>query len=346
MPCSAVDCTGRMLSFQSSSSSGPAGPKSCCGCKGIRTCRLCSKYEENVNTSNKYDEQRDEENIEYNYCLRCKKVYLSKEPITFKNGTDENQGYSHSNANKSEPKYKDMSLLSSEISVFGGEKCGPEHIELSCDHSSTLLDFKGIEVIEDFVSPSEEVTLKQSIFETPFVDSQSGRRKQDFGPKVNFKKKKLRIGNFYGLPAYSQELYKRMKTFPLLDNFEPVELCNLEYCEERGAHIDPHFDDSWVWGERLVTLNLVSDSTLTFSCDSKPGVLVQIPLKRRSLLIVSSDARYQWKHAIDPSYIKGKRLAMTFRELSEEFSCDGDRADEGDALLQLALTFKGCSIVS
>jgi len=44
-----------------------------------------------------------------------------------------------------------------------------------------------------------------------------------------------------------------------------VELCNLNYSPHLGSCIDPHFDDSWLWGERLVTLNLKGSTVLTFS---------------------------------------------------------------------------------
>lgn len=169
---------------------------------------------------------------------------------------------------------------------------------------------------------------------------------QDYGPKVNFKKQKLRMADFCGLPFYSQFLYERMKNHPALCNFEPVELCNLEYCRSRGAHIDPHFDDFWLWGERLVTLNLLSDSVLTFTTDFSPGIAVKVPLLRRSLIIVSAAARYKWKHAILPEDVEERRLAMTFRELSEEFMTGGIREHEGAELLKLALTFQGRAIGS
>ena len=51
---------------------------------------------------------------------------------------------------------------------------------------------------------------------------------QDYGPKVNFKKKKLKCGVFSGLPAYSQWLVERVWKQPSLADFMPVELCNLE----------------------------------------------------------------------------------------------------------------------
>ena len=50
-----------------------------------------------------------------------------------------------------------------------------------------------------------------------------------------------------------------------LADFTPVELCNLDYQPERGAHIEAHRDDSWLWGERLVTVNLLSPVLLTFT---------------------------------------------------------------------------------
>lgn len=49
-----------------------------------------------------------------------------------------------------------------------------------------------------------------------------------------------------------------------LRGFRPAELCNLDYSPARGSAIDPHMDDDWIWGERLVTLNLLSPTYLTF----------------------------------------------------------------------------------
>ncbi|GFR57994.1 AlkB, alkylation repair homolog 4 [Elysia marginata] len=214
-----------------------------------------------------------------------------------------------------------------------------------CDHMyQAPVDFSGIFVIKNFVTGEEERALCDAIYGTGFVNSQSGRRKQDYGPKVNFKRKKLKFAAFTGLPSYSQFLYERMKEQKRLADFEPVELCNLEYCSDRGAHIDPHFDDSWLWGERLITLNLLSSSTLTFTSDKHPGVEVRVPLPRRSLIVVQGAARHQWKHSISRDDITGRRMAMTFRELSNEFRLGGSRERDGEELLKLALTFQGCAV--
>ncbi|KAG8450738.1 hypothetical protein GDO86_003132 [Hymenochirus boettgeri] len=213
--------------------------------------------------------------------------------------------------------------------------------------------------------------------------SQSGRRKQDFGPKVNFKKQKLKVGSFTGLPNFSQVLWQRMKLHAVLEGFLPVEQCNLDYSSDRGSSIDPHFDDSWLWGERLVSLNLLSDTVLTMTredadslqlmsavgeetelhhandvnttqCNAADcklyGIIpfsdveVTIYLPQRSLVVLYSDARYKWKHAIHRENIRQRRVCITFREMSPEFSLGGKEEELGQMLLKLALSFQGKSV--
>ena len=97
---------------------------------------------------------------------------------------------------------------------------------------------------------------------------------QDYGPKVNFKRQRVRPGKFTGLPSYSEFIIKRFNQLLATQQppglvFNPVELCNLEYSPDRGAAIVPHLDDSWLWGDRLVTLNLCSRTILTFTLPVK-----------------------------------------------------------------------------
>lgn len=77
--------------------------------------------------------------------------------------------------------------------------------------------------------------------------SQSGRRKKNYGPKVNFKKKKLSVGKFLGFPQQTQFVRDRLRTIPMLKDFETIEECFLEYDTTRGSHIEPHIDDCWIW---------------------------------------------------------------------------------------------------
>ncbi|CAH8519119.1 unnamed protein product [Schistosoma intercalatum] len=230
--------------------------------------------------------------------------------------------------------------------------------------------FLDIEVIRNFVDENEEAMLVKEIDKQAWVLSQSGRRKQDYGPKVNFKRQKVQIGGFDGLPAYSRFLITRYNDLikeskSLCPEFFPVELCNLEYKSDRGACIVPHYDDSWLWGDRLVTVNLSGATYLTFtlpttdvvdginhefqrvqSCVpnvSRGSFCVRVLLDRRSLVVVSGPARYIWQHEIRRSDIPIRRIAMTFRELSSTFSPEsGNMTDEqkfGKKLLEIASTY-------
>lgn len=189
-----------------------------------------------------------------------------------------------------------------------------------------------------------------------------------------------------------------MKNHSPLRGFSPVEQCNLDYGPERGSAIDPHLDDWWLWGERLVSLNLLSSTVLSMSCDSEDSlqlfpaslrekeqmhctrspsasqshhqptsftaerlgntteweadcssaklvpskdITVAIHLPRRSLVVLYGPARYVWKHAIYRNHITSRRICVTFRELSQEFSDGGEQEELGRKLLQIALTFQG-----
>ena len=171
---------------------------------------------------------------------------------------------------------------------------------------------------------------------------------QDFGPKANFKRKKVKLGAFNGFPSYAEFLVKRLPTEHSLSAFTPVELCNLEYTIERGSSIDPHIDDVWLWGDQLVTLNLLDTTILTLSKPpslEKPVEEVQIPLIRRSLLVLSGAARYEWMHAIKRGDIKGRRIAMTFRNLSDEILNDSKNREIINELNVISSCFEGTVVL-
>lgn len=142
-----------------------------------------------------------------------------------------------------------------------------------------------------------------------------------------------------------------MQREPSLAGFQPVEQCNLDYHPERGSAIDPHLDDSWLWGERLVTVNMLSDTSLTLSLEQglpESGlgdeVRVAVPLTRRSLVVLYGEARHRWKHAIHREDVQARRVCSTYRELSGEFLSGGDQAELGLQLLHIALSFQGTPV--
>lgn len=123
--------------------------------------------------------------------------------------------------------------------------------------------FLGVEIYPNFLSVEEERKLIFDLDSIPWDSSQSGRRKQNYGPKANFKKRKVKVGSFCGYPIQTKFIQDRFQNVPSLKDYKTVEQCSIEYRPETGARIDPHIDDCWIWGERIVQLNLMSDSMLT-----------------------------------------------------------------------------------
>ncbi|XP_042287695.1 alpha-ketoglutarate-dependent dioxygenase alkB homolog 4 [Thunnus maccoyii] len=219
------------------------------------------------------------------------------------------------------------------------------------DAEPASFSFPGVFVWENFISEEEEEELISTMDQDVWNQSQSGRRKQDFGPKVNFKKRKVRVGSFSGLPALSHKVVLRMQQEPSLADFQPVEQCNLDYHPERGSAIDPHLDDSWLWGERLVTVNMLSDTTLTMSLEEglpevglAEEVHVAVHLPRRCLVVLYGEARHRWKHGIHRMDVHERRVCSTYRELSAEFLPGGQQAELGAQLLNTTLSFQGAPI--
>uniref|UniRef100_A0A183C326 2OG-FeII_Oxy_2 domain-containing protein n=1 Tax=Globodera pallida TaxID=36090 RepID=A0A183C326_GLOPA len=180
----------------------------------------------------------------------------------------------------------------------------------------------GVRLVPNFISESEEQFLLSSIDCAQWAPSQSGRQKQDYGPRINFKAQRVNTTKFVGLPDYVDHLLRwiseREGTIGLLDGFSPVELCNLEYSSERLSSIDLHKDDAWIWGERLVSISLNSDCVFMLEHPDLK-LLVFIPVPRRSLLCLFDRERFVWNHGIFPHHIYGRRVAITLRELAKAF---------------------------
>ncbi|XP_058815824.1 alpha-ketoglutarate-dependent dioxygenase alkB homolog 4 [Topomyia yanbarensis] len=239
-------------------------------------------------------------------------------------------------------------------------------------------DYPGIYIDLDFLNLIEETQLMKGIDEMPWDISQSGRRKQNFGPKTNFKKTKIKVGSFEGFPKFSEFVQRKFDQVPLMEGFQTIEQCSLEYTPERGASIDPHIDDCWIWGERVVTVNLLSDSVLTMSryrcpdeksrynldfvdryrdklisglvdeaaMDAFDDRIVRIPMPRRSLLVIYGSPRYQWEHAVLREDITERRVCLAYREFTPMYLQGGSEYSKSEEVFKLAQNFWNHSKVS
>nr|XP_018897317.1 PREDICTED: alpha-ketoglutarate-dependent dioxygenase alkB homolog 4 [Bemisia tabaci] len=236
----------------------------------------------------------------------------------------------------------------------------PDSVLSHPNHGEKNFRIEGVYVKNNFISQAEGESLIQFLDSMPWDLSQSGRRKQNFGPKCNFKHRKMKLGNFNGFPKGTEFIQKRFKEVDIMKDYQTIEQCSLEYDPARGALIDPHIDDCWVWGERIVTVNLLSDSVLTlrkyhgdnskynlFYSNHEPKVetlrdsypTVRIPMPKNSLLVLYGEARYEWEHLIFREDITSRRVCIAYREFTPAFLENGEFEMEGKSVISQAKNF-------
>jgi DNA N6-methyl adenine demethylase len=215
----------------------------------------------------------------------------------------------------------------------------------SCDqHSLDGLNFSGIFMLQNLLTSED---AKKIVSEVKWDRSQSGRSKKNYGPKVNFKKRKLRLEFFEGFSECALEVRKRLNDVEIIKDFKIVEECFLEYDVARGSHIEPHMDDCWIWGERIVTVNLIGETVLNFTkhfptysqqynldcidefkdqliggplCEFIPDdILVRIPMPAQSLIVIYGSPRYQFEHSVLREDIRDRRVCIAYREFTKPY---------------------------
>ena len=173
----------------------------------------------------------------------------------------------------------------------------------------------------DFITEEEETELRQCIDNAEW--SQVLRRRvQHYGWRYDYKNKRIdesmRLGD---LPEWARDLSQKLVDGGLMKD-PPDQLIVNEYCGKQGiaAHVDHPTD----FTEHVATVSLLQTWGMVFRhLDRKTKV--EKALERRSVAVLTGDARYKWKHEI-PRRVnssemdeKGKpikrtrRISLTFR---------------------------------
>lgn len=290
-----------------------------CSCKGIRTCKVCEKDKEkiveNIKSSQSLLETKDiTKHVilkEYKYRNNDEKEIIIKEaflPVDYNNKSKEKSDLI---INKEEVKY--LSL--------------------------------GFFIINNIFNTKEIESILTELNSTNWVESQSGRKKQDFGVKINYKKRKIK-SDYKSIifPTYKniienkiKEIYDNTK-IEVFNDYKIHEIGNLKYQPELGAHIVSHIDDAWVWGNRIFGVNLISDVKMTISkveklVEEEKKIVDKIekdntkkendlfinyeiilPVKANEIYLMSDDSRHIWKHGIKAEHVQNERIVITCRE--------------------------------
>lgn len=181
----------------------------------------------------------------------------------------------------------------------------------------------GLDYIEDFIDESDEEELLKKIDECEW-NTELKRRVQHYGYSYDYKKKSCqKLGQ---IPKWLKNLMKKFESIIKVDvDTEEDELFNQVIINEYipGQGISPHTDSS-IFGECIATLSLGWDYTMEFARKEEK---TEILLKRRSILIMTQDARNLWTHSIPARKIdvvngkkiqRQRRVSITFRRYEHE----------------------------
>ncbi|XP_017114749.1 alkylated DNA repair protein alkB homolog 8 [Drosophila elegans] len=189
----------------------------------------------------------------------------------------------------------------------------------------------GLVVIPDFVSEEEESTLLAAIAADGKTSAGSGtlkhRNVKHFGYEFLYGSNNVDPSKplDQSIPSACDVLWPRLESSSSTwDWSTPDQLTVNEY--EPGHGIPPHVDTHSAFLDPILSLSLQSDVVMDFRRGEEQ---VQVRLPRRSLLIMSGEARYDWTHGIRPKHIdvvpsasgglttkvRGKRTSLTFRRL-------------------------------
>lgn len=171
---------------------------------------------------------------------------------------------------------------------------------------------------DDFLSTEDEKMLMLEI-DNAIWDTNLKRRVQHYGYIYDYKKKNINQDiKIEKLPDWLLLLEIKIKTnFNIQNSFDQVIINEYEPGQGISNHIDciPCFEDV------IVSISLLSSCVMQFS---RGGEQQEMFLKPRSILLLSGEARYNWKHGIkaikndkwlNTLIPRTRRISITFRKI-------------------------------
>ena len=183
-----------------------------------------------------------------------------------------------------------------------------------------LEKISGLTYISDFITPAQEKTLIQTIDgQLWLIDLK--RRVQHYGWKYDYTARNvtsdLKLGELPDWVAeYVNTLHKN-GIFPKI----PDQVIINEY--QPGQGISSHVDCVPCFAEIIASLSLGSLCVMDF-IHSDTNEKISILLEPRSLILLSGNARYKWKHGIasrktdkynGSTFSHSRRISITFRNV-------------------------------
>ena len=178
----------------------------------------------------------------------------------------------------------------------------------------------GLSYVEEIIPVEEETRLLAAIDDGAWL-AVLKRRVQHHGYRYDYRSRKVEREMYLGpLPVWAQEITRKLESLQVMTQ-SPDQLIVNEYLPGQG--IAPHIDCIPCFGATVAVLSLGSTCLMEFS-QPETGEHAALLLSPRSLLVLTDEARYRWRHAIrgrqsdawqGVRYPRSRRVSLTFRSV-------------------------------
>jgi len=189
------------------------------------------------------------------------------------------------------------------------------------NNDEAIKQIKGLQYIPDYISEEQEIWLLNRVGEQNWI-SDLKRRVQHYGFKYDYRARKvdydMRIGE---LPEWLKRLSQKLHKDNHMHDIADQVIVN-EY--QPGQGISSHIDCEPCFEDTIISLSLGSSCVMNFTNKSDKTQKIRIWLAPRSLVILSSESRYEWLHGISgrvkdiwygKKYMRSRRVSLTFRKV-------------------------------
>ncbi len=194
----------------------------------------------------------------------------------------------------------------------------------------------GLKLLPEVITAEEETALADWLASTPrssWHQLTSGRSVCHFGLDFQYGANRVDLTADPGeIPSILLAPLRRLllptdpsspAPFPCL----PDQCTINDYPPSTG--ISSHCDTHSVFSGPILSLSMLSPTTMTFSRPS--GESIQVPLPRRSLLVMDGEARFAWLHGVREAkrdwidqglfLVRERRISVTFRKVNKQGEC-------------------------
>ncbi|WP_286130410.1 alpha-ketoglutarate-dependent dioxygenase AlkB [Solirubrum puertoriconensis] len=195
----------------------------------------------------------------------------------------------------------------------------PSLVHESDEPLSTELP-QGARYMADYLTVKEELKLLSLIDAAPWLNDLK-RRVQHYGYRYDYRSRNIDYSMFLGpLPAWAAYFAVELCKDGLMPTIADQVIVN-EYLPGQG--IAPHIDCTPCFEDAIVSISLGSSCIMNL-INAAGTEQIDVPLAPRSVISLTEDSRYKWKHGIksvksdlidNVRVERGRRVSLTFRKV-------------------------------